>query len=377
MSKVLVVPAARVQQGGLTLFMAGIKVREIVSDGFFNVETLDPDDGADKGYQRLLNVNRAKKLADYVLKGQKNRDAFLPTSILLATDKSVAYNEKNNTIEMDLQLVGPFSVVDGQHRLEGLRMAAERDKTILDFEVPVNIAVNLPKIDQMCHFLIVNTTQKSVDKAVEQRIIARLTDAIAPADMPSLPKWIFNRIEKGDVDKAIKIVDYLNATAESPWLGKIQMANAEKDKSTVNQRSFIKAILRYVLVANNPLSVIFENLEEEKEVFLTYWKAIKSVLDNGNSSTLYKSNGVDLFCRFSTPFFMKLQNAGRFDFPAMATLLRACLDHVEGEYSGVAHPDWWVKGGRASFLNSGAIHVVLQEMIRALHKVSLELRPAR
>ena len=56
-------------------------------------------------------------------------------------------------------------------------MAAKKDARVLEFAVPVNIAANLPKLHQMCHFLIVNTTQRSVDKAVEQRIIARLTEA--------------------------------------------------------------------------------------------------------------------------------------------------------------------------------------------------------
>lgn len=165
-----------------------MRVRDLVSEGFYSVETLDPINPNDKGYQRLLNTSRAKKLADYVVKGQDSKDAFLPTSVFLATDRNIEFDEHDHTIEIDTDLVGPFSVVDGQHRLEGLKMAAERDDRVLSFEVPVNIAINLPKIAQMCHFLIVNTTQKSVDKAVEQRIIARLSDALDVEDLPSLPR---------------------------------------------------------------------------------------------------------------------------------------------------------------------------------------------
>jgi hypothetical protein len=58
------IPAARVQQGGLVLYTTALKVKDLVSDNFYNVETLDPADPNDKGYQRLLNVARAKKLAD-------------------------------------------------------------------------------------------------------------------------------------------------------------------------------------------------------------------------------------------------------------------------------------------------------------------------
>src|SRR4051812_44084121 len=133
----LVLAASRVRQGTLVLYTTSIKVRELVQDGFYSVETLDPENN-DKGYQRLLNKARAKKLADYIVKGQDSQDAFLPTSVFLASDKAIPFDESKNTIVIDIAQVGPFSVVDGQHRLEGLKMAAERDQRVLDFEVPVN-----------------------------------------------------------------------------------------------------------------------------------------------------------------------------------------------------------------------------------------------
>ena len=55
---------------------------------------------------------------------------------------------------------GGFNVVDGHHRIRGLVLAAEKEPSLDDFEVPVNIAVNLDPISQMAHFLIVNTTQR-------------------------------------------------------------------------------------------------------------------------------------------------------------------------------------------------------------------------
>lgn len=371
MNEKLIIPASRVQQGDLVLYATSIKVKDLASNGFYSVETLDPENTNDKGYQRLLNKSRAKKLADYIIKGQDSRDAFLPTSVFLATDKNIEFNKINNTIEIDTSRIGPFSVVDGQHRLEGLKMAAEKDERVLSFEVPVNIAINLPKIAQMCHFLIVNTTQKSVDKSVEQRIVARLSDALdVEDDLPSLPKWILNLVEKGEVEKAIKHVDFLNESADSPWFGKIKMANTESGDTTINQRSFVKAIVKYVLTANNPLTAIVKDFDKEKKIFSNYWKAIASILDDGNSSVLYKYNGVELFCKFSIPFFIKLQDRGNFTESTMESLLRSCFDNVEGDYAGVGHPDWWAQGGKASFLNAGAINIISQEMTKALHKSS-------
>jgi len=366
----ITLPAACVRQGDLILYTTSIKVRDLVSANFYSVETLDPNDNSDKGYQRLLNTARAKRLADYIVKGQDSKDAFLPTSVFLATAKTLPFNPVNNTIEIDTSTICPFSVVDGQHRLEGLKMAAIRDARVLEFETPVNIAVNLPLIAQMCHFLIVNTTQKSVDKSVEQRIIARLTEALDVEDIPSLPKWILNTVEKGEVDKALKYAVYLNETVDSPWKGKILMANSDADDTTINQRSFVKAIVKYVLTANNPIAIV-NDLEKEKKIFLNYWKAIAALLDDGNPSVLYKYNGVELFCKFSIPFFTKLQDRGSFTVSTMEAMLGSCFENVEGDYAGVGHPDWWATGGAASFLNSGAINVAAQEMSKALHKTSM------
>jgi len=236
--------------------------------------------------------------------------------------------------------------------------------------VPVNIAIKLSKIAQMCHFLIVNTTQKSVDKSVQQRIVARLTQAVELEDMPSLPKWITNAVQRGEVDQAVRMVDFLNASDDSPWKGKIKMANDDTRGKLLNQKSFVKAIVKYVLTANNPLSS-FGDPEKERKVFLNYWKAVGQLLDDGSAAVLFKYNGVELFCKFSIPFFMKLTNRGSYTVGTMVAVLQQCFENVEGEYAGVGHPEWWHSGSKASFLNAGAINVVSQELAKALNKSSM------
>ena len=363
----ITLPVAKSVQGDLVLYSTSIKVEHLVKPGFYSVEKLDPENKAKAGYQRLLNVARAKKLANYILNGQESHDAFLPTSILLATDKDIKLDTSNNTIIISEE-IWPFSVVDGQHRLEGLRMAAEQDSGILDFQVPINIAIKLDRISQMCHFLIVNTTQKSVDKAVEQRIYARLTEATDVEDIPSLPKWIQTIVNRGEIDKALKIVDYLNSDAESPWRGKIQMANEKMKGKTIAQGSFVTLLKKNFLVANNPLFSL-DDFDKEKKIFLNYWKAVCFLLDDGSDTVLYKYNGVDLFCKFWIPFFTKLRGIGTdFTVGKMEEELEMCFESMEGEYAGVSHPDWWHKGSTASGMNSGALSKVVQEMVKALHR---------
>jgi len=52
------IPAARVKQGELLLYTTALKVKDLVSEHFYNVEKLDTADGNDTGYQRVLKWTR-------------------------------------------------------------------------------------------------------------------------------------------------------------------------------------------------------------------------------------------------------------------------------------------------------------------------------
>ncbi len=246
-------------------------------------------------------------------------------------------------------------------------MAAEKDNRVLEFEIPVNIGINLSEIAQMCHFLIVNTTQKSVEEGVAQRIRARLTMALNVDNTPSLPKWILNSVKKGEDEKALKYVDYLNKEEGSPWKNKVQMANNELSNGSINQKSFVKAIKKYILVADNPI-FITENEEKQHKIFLNYWSAITNIIDKEKATVLFKYNGVELFCKFCVPFFQKLDNDRDYKISTMEKILRDMFDNLEGEYIGVGHSDFWIKGGKAGGLNASALSKINTEMVKALHK---------
>lgn len=84
-------PAALVRQGSLKLYATCLKVSDLKRPNFYTINKLDPD-GAVPGYQRLLNKGRATRLAEYLLDGQTEKDAFLPTSIFLATNKDIPFD---------------------------------------------------------------------------------------------------------------------------------------------------------------------------------------------------------------------------------------------------------------------------------------------
>jgi DGQHR domain-containing protein len=361
-------PAALVRQGSLKLYATSLKVADLKLKDFYKINKLDPED-AGPGYQRILDEGRAKRLADYLLDGQIEGDAFLPTSIFLATGNDIPFDSTINTITFDPTLVGPFNVVDGQHRIAGLVMAADKAPDFLQFEIPVNIAVGLDDVSQMCHFLIVNTTQRSVDKAVEQQIIARLTAMVGLEEMPTIPRWIRRQVEKGEDARALLVANFLNTDANSPWLGKIKMANDENDAGvTINQKSFVNSLKKYVFSANNPLSS--PGWDVQRPMMLSnYWKAVVELLVDAQSpkpSVIFKTTGVDLFHMVSAIVFAHLANQLDFKKDTIKKLLLHGFSNLTGDNVGIADREWWQRGGVASGLNTAAVRKLATSLSHAI-----------
>ena len=362
-------PAARIRQGNLTLYATSLRVRDLRLPSFYRIDTLDVDEGT--GYQRILNEARAKRLADYLLDGHKALEAFLPTSIFLATDKLLPFDSESNTLKIDSEKVGPFNVVDGQHRIRGLVLAAEKDETLDDFEVPVNIAVNLDVISQMAHFLIVNTTQRSVDKAIEQQIVARLTDLIEFQKTPVLPRWIQRQVDKGEDARALQIVQYLNDERDSPWFGKIRMANDDDDAgdATINQKSFVTSLKKYVLTPSNPIAGEQWGADKQKRILVNYWRAISNLLveSSDETSVIFKTNGLHMFHSASPAIFLHLANVRDFKTETIQALLTQAFENLPVEYIGVSTPAFWKRGSTSSGLNQAAIRKYATAMSAAVN----------
>lgn len=362
-------PAALIRQGSLKLYATSIRVADLNLPNFYTINRLDPEEGG-PGYQRILNQGRAKRLTDYLLDGHTAADAFLPTSIFLATNKDIPFDAATNTITFDIGVVGPFNVVDGQHRIAGLIGAAGKNTDFLQFEIPVNIAVDLDDVSQMCHFLIVNTTQRSVDKAVEQQIVARLTKMIELEEMPTLPRWIQRQVEKGEDARALLVANHLNTDPNSPWVGKIRMANDDDAAdATINQKSFVNSLKKYVFSSNNPLS----NPEWDTmrpAILSNYWKAVVELLvceQSPRPSIIFKTSGVDLFHIVSATVFMYLANQRDFKKETIKKLLLRGFGNLSGDSVGISDKEWWQRGGAASGLNSAAVRRLATALNHAIH----------
>ncbi|MET0574025.1 MAG: DGQHR domain-containing protein [Pedobacter agri] len=97
-----------------------------------------------EGYQREANKIHYNKIKNYILDNTK--DFILPTSIILGVDKkdiekNLIEDEKGTSLNIN-ENACIFRIVDGQHRIEGIKKAIEKQEEVKDFSLPVTIVIS-------------------------------------------------------------------------------------------------------------------------------------------------------------------------------------------------------------------------------------------
>ena len=350
--------AVKLEQGGMRLFLTSFSIRDFTQDKFYRVDRLDVAEG--QGMQRLLDDARTKRFRNDFIEAHKEGEALLPTSVFLATDGDIDFDEQAGEIVFDASpsaCVCPFDVVDGQHRIEGLRRAAEKidGEGLHDFPVATVIVTGLAEAERMLQFIVVNTKQEKVDDGVAQHIIARFTDMNGVTDLPYLPGWLRKKIEKGDDKRALKLVIKLNQTENSPFCGRIQMADEHRTPAhTVNQKSFVKNLTRYLLTASHPLLVIENDPDKRFRMLNNFWLAVARVCvgDYDERTSAFTASGLEFFLQIFGAVLNQLAKRGSYTADEFEECLRSAADFlVDSEYAGILSPEYWKKGGPASVLN--------------------------
>ena len=111
------------------------------------------DEDPIKGFQRELDVKRAKEIAAYIDGGL----GTIPNSIVLSAqpDADVSYESRTKTLSFDT-IRKAFLIIDGQHRVYGFMLAKKA------FRVPVVIYSGLSRRDETRLFIDINSKQKGV-----------------------------------------------------------------------------------------------------------------------------------------------------------------------------------------------------------------------
>ena len=355
-------PAVKILQGKRTLFLTSFTVRDFAKANFHRVDKLDVQEAT--GMQRLLNTSRANRFGRDIIGANEQNEAFLPTSVFLATEGNISYNENTKELFFDDDAragICPLDVVDGQHRIAGLIEAAKQEDSLWDFSICAVISPNMNEAEKMLQFITVNTQQQPVNRGVAQHITARFTKMLEVEPLPYIPKWLIQEVERGTDDKALRIAQFLNNTEKSPWFGRIEFAHERgNERHTIKQASFVSSLRSHLLVIGHPLRLNHSIDDNKLNKLLNFWKAIENIFiipsdvsDEGSRfrSVVFKSTGLEFFHGISDPIYRQLSQNRDYTVEAIENLIKSAAKELDSNYIGVMSPEFWQRGSEASSLN--------------------------
>lgn len=269
MAHILTLSAQEITQPGLKgaqkIFITSIPIRELIDITMFKVDfwqkdKMDTDE--DQGYQRVMNDSHAQNISSYLQKPE----SLLPTSILVSTRKNVPDFEKGKLTISKY----PLFIVDGQHRIAGLRIAIQ-DKALntwKDASLPVILLSGFDKFEEMTQFVDLNTKQKKV----ETNLALELMYEMAKLNSEMRKRYV----EEGNDWKirAIKMVNEINKITDSPWKNNIKLAGEKRQPShittAVSFATSLRPLMRGAFNAER-------NLSNNTKVLMNYWQALRLV----------------------------------------------------------------------------------------------------
>jgi len=274
MAKKLILTATKLNQPGgekKNIFSTKLKVEELIDKTQFKIDFWDPQKKSLKyqGYQRNPTESRARKIAGYI---QEEPNPIFPTTILISSRTPLDFKEDKKT-KLGTLIINnyPLWIVDGQHRIAGLRYAVEKLglSEWKKYELPVIILSNFERIEEVTQFYVLNSTQKKVATDLAERLILNLVKE-KPGEYDKL-------VAKGSDWKvrALVVTDLLNERPGSPWEKTIRLPNSPKlATNIINQTSFVKSL--QPIFKEGLLSAIFD-ADKGYEILKNYWCAVVKI----------------------------------------------------------------------------------------------------
>lgn len=317
------------------------------------------------GYQRLPTSSRVKKLASAL----RGNNVDLPTAVLLSVRDRDLRPKHDSTGRYILALpedgTRPFYVVDGQHRLEALRMVIEEDQDAYwsEYRIPTVIFFGSDEYVEMEQFHTVNANAKSIPTGLAFDLLK--TRAVRD---DSFWKYLEGA---GEGWKVVSQNLTEKVSKRGVWNGRIRFSNQRKGNTLIASNSFVSSLKPVIGQA------IFSTYlpEERARIVDAYWRGIAKSLPecfrNPDEYNIQKTVGVYMLHDLLPTV---LSYANQFGSPVFEPetydkILRETLQGLRGDNSlggdAVGSEFWRVGGeGAAGAYSSGAGRRVLREKIK-------------
>lgn len=226
---------------------------------------VDREEDPIEGFQRELDIKRAKEIANYIDSGL----GTIPSSIVLsAQDESeLLYDSKKKSVSFN-GIKKAFLIIDGQHRVYGFTLAKKA------FRVPVVIYSGLSKRDETRLFIDINSKQKGVPPELL-------------LDIKKLAEY-----ENDQEEFLREVFDIFQADTSSSLYGRLSPATKSRGKLT--RSTFNTAI--------KPLVKIFGGKSESEifDILNSYFSAFNEAIlvKHGVEDQMFNSTFFKAMCGF-------------------------------------------------------------------------------
>lgn len=337
------------------------------------------------GYQRESTPSRVRKLKTDL---EKNR-VDLPTAVLLnlrnVSPEDVLVEKGNDKIfSFDLDGLGPFYVVDGQHRLKALHeLIAEADKTKDDnkykkwrnFLIPFVCMIGADIKKEMEEFHVVNSNAKSVKTDLALTLLKKKADAD-----PNVRDALVERKEQWKVDGQ-EIVEQI-ANDSPVWKNLIRFPNQKNGNTIITSSGMVSSLKPLLKTTYFGQSMKVNN---QVQILDAYWHGIKEIFpeafDDPSSYSIQKGIGV-LVLHAVLEYvleYVRSENLSVISSTSYSKTMRDALENFTGpstvDGDSAEGLDFWKVGGDGAIgaFSSEAGRRVLIERIRLeLPKINIK-----
>lgn len=286
-------------------FLIGtMTARQIIDNS--KVLIYNKDEG---GYQREPNDLHINKISKYIL---DNNNFILPTAIILGIDKELLISEEivTNFYQVTLREQNKFRIVDGQHRIEGIKKSLLINNDNENFIFPIIIILTDPKRRsiELEVFTDINSKAKRINTDLAQ---------LAKHDY----ELIENEIKSDEINNhiAIKTAFKLKENKSSVWSNAIKFdIQTDFNIGIIGVTMFSSSIQRIVekykkergLNVNNNKNIIKECdlLADEIAIFLNnvWTKIIKKKWESAfTENYLINSYGESVLTYYDSKYYLQ------------------------------------------------------------------------
>jgi len=280
------IQAHKFTHNGNNFYLCLLTAEILTEVSYVSRRGIDEEQGA---IQRVLNKQRISGIRDFLLNG-----GFFPNSIILnvKSEANLLFDEERNEITFDLS-PRIAQIIDGQHRVEGLKEALKTDPEINNILIPSVLANDLTTEKCAEIFISINTEQKSVPKSLIYDLYGLMN--ISSKDF--------------SIERGTDIAKILNTEDTSPYQGYIKFPGSRKFKGGIQLSTFVNSLKPLVGSDGEFAKYSLTTLENQASVLKNYFNAIQSyygeIWDTLHNPFIYAagfSASIDLYISKILPY---------------------------------------------------------------------------